>query len=42
MAKGNLILHNAGDRFSIDGLTVHAEKLTPDQMVQLLKKRAGS
>ena len=42
MARGNLLLHNAGDRFSIDGQVTHAGKLTPDQVLQELKKRGGS
>jgi hypothetical protein len=42
MAQGSLLLHNAGDRFSLEGQVTHAEKLTPDQILQLLKKRGGS
>ena len=42
MAKGSLVVHNAGDRFSLEGRVVHAEKLTPEQIIQLLKKRDGS
>ena len=42
MAQGILILHNAGDRFSIEGQTTHAAKLTPEQILQLVKKRGGS
>jgi hypothetical protein len=42
MAQGSLVLHNAGDRFSLEGQVTHSEKLTPDQILQLLKKRAGS
>jgi hypothetical protein len=41
MAKGGLVLHNAGDRFSIDGVT-QAGKLTPEQILEQLKKRDGS
>jgi hypothetical protein len=42
MARGNLLLHNAGDRFSIEGQVTHAGKLTPEQILQELKKRGGS
>jgi hypothetical protein len=42
MAQGRLLLHNAGDRFSIEGHVTHAEKLTPDQVLQELKKQGGS
>jgi hypothetical protein len=42
MAQGSLVLHNAGDRFSLDGQVTHAGKLTPDQIVQLLKRRGRS
>jgi hypothetical protein len=42
MARGNVVVHNAGDRFSIEGLITHAEKLTSEQILQLLKKRGGS
>jgi Acetyl xylan esterase (AXE1) len=42
MTKGRVVIHNAGDRFSVDGQTVHAEKLTPEQVLQLLKQRSGS
>jgi hypothetical protein len=41
MAEGRLLLHNAGDRFSIEGQLTHAEKLTPDQILQLLRKRGS-
>jgi hypothetical protein len=42
MARGSLVLHNAGDRFSLEGAVTHAEKLTPEQILPLLKKRGGS
>ncbi len=42
MATGRVVIHNAGDRFSIEGHTVRAEKLTPEQLLQLLKQRSGS
>jgi hypothetical protein len=42
MAQGNVVVHNAGDRFSIEGLVTHAEKLSPEQILQLLKRRGGS
>ena len=42
MTKGHVVIHNAGDRFSIDGQTVRGEKLTPEQLLQLLKQRSGS
>jgi hypothetical protein len=42
MAQGSLVLHNAGDRFSLEGQNTHPEKLTPEQIAELLKKRAGS
>ena len=40
MAQGRLVVHNAGDRFSIEGHVTHAGKLTPGQIVQLLKDAA--
>jgi hypothetical protein len=42
MAKGRLVVHNAGDRFSIEGQVTQAGKLTPEEILQLLKKRDGS
>ena len=42
MATGSLHVHNAGDRFSIEGHVTQAGKLTPEQILQLLKKRDGS
>ena len=42
MAKGSFLVHNAGDRFAIEGLVTQAAKLTPEQILQLLKKRDGS
>jgi len=42
MAKGRFLVHNAGDRFAIEGLVTQAAKLTPEQILQLLKKRDGS
>ncbi len=42
MAQGRLELHNAGDRFTLDGPVTHAEKLTVDQILQLLKQRGRS
>jgi len=42
MAKGSLVVHNAGDRFSIEGQATQAGKLTPEQILQLLKKWGGS
>jgi hypothetical protein len=42
MVQGSLLLHNAGDRFSIEGQVAQAGKLTPEQILQLLKKRGGS
>jgi hypothetical protein len=41
MIRGSVLLHNPGERFSIEGQVTHAEKLTPDQILQLLKNRAG-
>jgi hypothetical protein len=42
MAKGSFLVHNAGDRFAIEGVVTQAAKLTPEQILQLLKKRDGS
>ena len=42
MVKAGLLVHNAGDRFSIEGQVTQAEKLTPEQILQLLKNRGGS
>jgi Acetyl xylan esterase (AXE1) len=43
MARGELVVHNAGDRFTVEGLTAQPQKLTAAQIVRLLKKRpAGS
>jgi dienelactone hydrolase len=42
MAQGKLVVHNAGDRFSLDGQATHAEKLTPEQILDLLKRRNRS
>jgi hypothetical protein len=42
MARGDVVVHNAGDRFSIDGAITHAEKLTTEQILQLLKTRGRS
>jgi hypothetical protein len=39
MAQGRFFVHNAGDRFSLDGQATHAEKLTPEQILNLLKGR---
>jgi dienelactone hydrolase len=42
MVRGSVVIHNAGDRFSVEGPVTHVEKLTPEQIVQLVKKRNGS
>ena len=42
MAQGSLVLHHTGNRFSIEGQTSHAERLTPERIVALLKTRTGS
>jgi len=42
MAQGKLVVHNAGDRFALDGQATHAEKLTPEQILDLLKRRNRS
>jgi len=42
MARGSLLVHNAGERFAIDGQVTRADKLTPEQILQEVKKRGGS
>jgi hypothetical protein len=42
MVRGTVVVHNAGDRFSVEGPVKHPEKLSPEQIVQLVKKRQGS
>jgi hypothetical protein len=42
MAQGSLVLHNTGDRFSVDGPVTHTDRLTPEQILQLLKNRGRS
>ena len=37
MARGTLVVHNAGARFPVDGVTAHARKLTADEVVRLLQ-----
>ena len=42
MAHGEIVVHNAGSRFDVKGPSIYAQKLTVDQIVQLLKKRSWS
>jgi hypothetical protein len=44
MARGKIVIHNAGGRFQIQGQgpTVQPQKLTAGEIVQLLRKRPGS
>jgi hypothetical protein len=37
MAGDRLVIHNAGERFIVDGLPSRREKLTPREIVALLK-----
>ena len=38
LAGDRAVIHNAGPRFKLDGSTVRREKLTPKEIVALLKK----
>jgi hypothetical protein len=42
MARGEIVVHNAGSRFQVQGLSIQPQKLTADQIVKLLKKRSGT
>jgi Acetyl xylan esterase (AXE1) len=39
IARGELVVHNAGTAFHVEGLTTRTQKLTSAQIVRLLKKR---
>ena len=38
MASGTVLIHNAGDRFTLDGARIERRKLTPAEIVALLKR----
>ena len=38
MASGTVLVHNAGDRFTLDGPRIERRKLTPAEIVALLKR----
>jgi Acetyl xylan esterase (AXE1) len=42
MARGRIVVHNAGSRFQVQGLTAQRQKLTAGEIVQLLRKRSTS
>jgi hypothetical protein len=37
LARGSLVVHNAGARFPVEGVRAHARKLTADEVVRLLR-----
>jgi hypothetical protein len=37
MASGTVVIHNAGSRFTLDGVRIESRKLTPDEIRGLLK-----
>ena len=39
MTTANLVIHNAGDRFAVTGPRIEPRKLTPAEIVALLKTR---
>ncbi len=40
MATGQVVIHNAGNRFTLEGPQIQPRKLTPDEIVTLLRRRA--
>jgi hypothetical protein len=38
MGRGRLVAHGAGERFSVEGVTAHARRLRPDEVVRLLRE----
>ncbi len=38
LARGKLVLHNAGDRFAVSGPDKRATQLTPAEIVSLLRR----
>ena len=37
MARGEVVVHNAGERFRIEGISAHAQKLSAAEIVRLLR-----
>jgi hypothetical protein len=37
MARGPVVVHNAGERFRLEGVSAHARKLSPAEIVRLLR-----
>jgi len=37
MTKGRIVIHNAADRFVLDGAAIEREKLAPDQIAARLR-----
>jgi hypothetical protein len=42
MARGTIVVHDAGERFAVPGVEPRASKLTPREIVTILRKRAAS
>jgi hypothetical protein len=42
LAGDRLVIHNAGERFAIDGAAVKRQKLAPREIVELLRRPSGS
>ena len=41
LARGKVLVHNAGDRFGVSGVEVQARPLTPEEVVRTLRQVAG-
>jgi hypothetical protein len=41
LARGKVLVHNAGDRFAVRGVEVQARPLTPEEIVRTLRQVAG-
>jgi hypothetical protein len=39
MATGRVVIHNAGDRFTLEGPRIEPRKLTSAEIVTLLKRQ---
>jgi len=39
MASARILVHNAGDRFTVSGLTIERRKLTAAEIVEIVARR---